>query len=264
MFFPKDIASIKKVYKYILDNNIPYFLIGSGTNLLINERYFDQIFINLKDINIFHKLSSNKYLIASGCKSAKVALELSKNGYTGIEFLSVIPGSIGGAIYMNAGAYSSDISKIISHVLILDEYANLKLIDKEECAFGYRSSIFQKEKWIILGAIVTLRKSKYKDSPLSKIRYYASNKRNTQPLDRKNAGSTFKNTNDLNAWQIVDILGYRGKKLGGANVSKKHTNFIINDNNATFSDIYNLSKQIQFDAKRVLDINLEYEWEILK
>lgn len=264
MFFPKDIDSVKKVYRYILNNNLSYFIIGNGTNLLINERYFNQVFINLKNIKTFHKLNSNHFFIGAGCTGSKIALELSKKGYSGLEFLGVIPGTIGGAIYMNAGAYSFDVSKVTDYVLILNEKAELKLINKNNCMFGYRSSIFQKQKSIILGIIVNVRKTKYKDAPYSKIKYYASNKKNTQPLDKKNAGSTFKNSDSVNAWQVIDKLGYRGKSLGGAKVSNKHANFIVNNDQATFNDIYTLTKQIQKDAKEILNIDLEYEWEILK
>lgn len=264
MYFPKDIASLRRVYKYIIDNDIMYFIIGNGTNVLINERYFNQVFINLKNIDIFEKINDSKYLISSGKTSSKVAYELSKKGYTGLEFLSVIPGSIGGAIYMNAGAYNKEMIDIIEYVLFINEKAELVLMNKDECLFNYRTSVFQKMQGIIVGVIINIKKSKYKEAPIQKIREYVSNKKENQPLGQNNAGSTFKNLPNVNAWQIVDKLGYRGKTYGGAKVSNKHTNFIINNNGATFDDIYNLTMEIKEKAKEVLDIDLECEWKIIK
>lgn len=264
MYFPKDIYSLRKVYKYILDNKIDYFVIGNGTNLIINDRYFDQVFINLKDLNNTYFLNNNNVLVLSGKSLPTFSLEVAKRKYTKAEFLSVIPGSIGGAIYMNAGAFNQEISDIIESVLILDEEGKLCLISKEDCLFNYRTSIFKERGTIILGGIFKLKKVSSKEETINKIRFYRSSKKDVQPLNVKSAGSTFKNTNNIKAWEIIDNLGYRGKTKGGAKVNEKHTNFLVNHNHASFNDIYELMNEITSKAKEVYDINLECEWEILK
>lgn len=264
MFFPKDIMSLRTFYKEIKQRNIAFYIIGKGTNLLINERFFNSVFINLSLINRIGKISKTRYYIPSGITASKAALTLAQKGLTKCEFLSVIPGSIGGAIYMNAGAYSYSISDIIEYVVYLDFDNDLQLIKKEDCFFKYRSSCFKNRNGIIIGAIVNLQQSRSLKAPLEKIKYYVSCKKETQPLNKKSAGSTFKNNDTIYAWKVIDKLGYRGKKLGGAKISEKHTNFIINDSNATFNDIYELMMLIKDEAKNKLDVMLECEWEILK
>lgn len=264
MYFPKDIHSLRLVYRYLIDNKIEYFIIGRGTNLVINDCYFDKVFINLKELNKCTSLRENKVLILSGCSSSKVAYELAKKSYVGAEFLSVIPGSIGGAIYMNAGSYNKQVSDIVDSVIVLNESGNLELVKKEECQFSYRTSIFKKKNYIIIGCILKLTKINSKEKAFEKIKQYVSNKRNTQPLNTKNAGSTFVNPENIQAWEVVDKLGFRGKVNGGAKVSEKHTNFLINHNHATFQDIYDLMIDITINAKEKYNIDLECEWNILK
>ena len=263
MFFPKDIYSLRLVHQYIIANKIDYFVIGKGTNLVINDCHFNKIFINLKELNKISYLKNNKLLILSGCVSSKVSLKLAREGYSGAEFLSVIPGSIGGAVYMNAGAYGKQVEDIIDKVIVLDNLSNIKLIGKNECGFKYRNSIFKEKQMIILGTIIQLSKTT-KDKPLEKIKYYVSNKRNNQPLNARSAGSAFLNPKEMKAWEVVDKLGFRGKVNGGAKVSEKHTNFLLNQNQASFNDIYDLMLEITLKAKEKYNIDLECEWEILK
>lgn len=264
MYFPKDIYSLRKIYKYIIKHKLEYFVIGKGTNLVINESYFNQVFINLKHLNDYFYLKDDKVLILSGNISSKIAYHLASLGYSGCEFLSVIPGTIGGAIYMNAGAYDSQMSDIIDSVLVIDNTGHLKLIKNSDCEFSYRKSIFKIQKFIILGATLKLIKVDSKEIPLEKIRHYVSSKKDNQPLNAKSAGSAFLNPNGIQAWKLIDQMGYRGKCIGGAKVSEKHTNFLINHNHASFSDIYNLMLDITYHAKEKYDVDLECEWEILK
>lgn len=264
MYFPKDIKSLIEVYKYITFNHIDYYIIGNGTNLLINERYFETVFINLKQINAFYQISERLFFLTSGASAIKIALDISKKGYTGLEFLSVIPGTIGGLIYMNASAYEKDMSNIVESVLYLSEDGDLNIILNQDIDFKYRYSKFQNQKGIILGCIVKVEKANYNKTPISKIKSYMENKKNTQPIGKKNAGSTFKNMNTLSAWKIIDDLGYRGKIVGGAMVSKKHANFIINYNNASFSDVKMLIDEIKEKSLKEYKIKLECEWQILE
>lgn len=264
MYFPKNISSLVRVYKYLTEKNINYFVIGNGTNLLISEKYFDSVFINLKNINKFHQMNKDTFYISAGANASKVSKEISKLGYTGLEFCSVIPGTIGGLIYMNASAYGKNIESVVEYVVYLTEDAKLKLIQNKNINFNYRYTIFQKQKGIILGCIVKVQMANFKDSPMSKIKSYVENKKNSQPIGQKNAGSTFKNNENKSAWKVIDELGFRGKSYGGAMVSKKHANFIINYNNATFDDVKKLISDIKQKAKEELNTELECEWQILE
>ena len=177
MFFPKDIYSLRLVHQYIIANKIDYFVIGKGTNLVINDCHFNKIFINLKELNKISYLKNNKLLILSGCVSSKVSLKLARDGYSGAEFLSVIPGSIGGAVYMNAGAYGKQVEDIIDKVIVLDNLSNIKLIGKNECGFKY-----------YLGNLLKL--SKFKDSSatiIGKIMHEIVDKCNNDNFDFERA-----------------------------------------------------------------------------
>ena len=264
MYFPNSISSLIKVYKYLINKKIDYYVIGNGTNLLINERYFNLVFINLKNINNYHKLNNGMYYLSSGVSASKASKEISKLGIGGIEFLSVIPGSIGGLIYMNASAYGKDMASIIDYVIYLTEDAKIKLIRNKDIDFKYRYTIFQKQKGIILGCVVKLSNTKYKTSPISKIKSYLENKKSSQPIGQKNAGSTFKNHPDASAWKLIDDIGYRGKILGGAMDSIKHANFIINYDNASFNDVKSLIEEIKEKIKKEKNIDLECEWQIIE
>lgn len=263
MYFPNKISSLVKVYRYLIDNNIDFYVIGNGTNLLINERYFDNVFINLKYLNNYHKMGNGIYYLSAGASASKVSKEISKLGYTGLEFLSVIPGTIGGVIYMNASSYDMDMSSIVEYVAYLSK-EGIKLISNKDIDFKYRYSRFQKENGIILGCIIKIKKANFEDAPLSKIKSYFENKKNSQPIGQKNAGSTFKNNENMSTWKLIDKIGYRGKISGGAMVSKKHANFIINYNNASFYDIKKLIDEIKEVTKDKLNIDLECEWQIIE
>ena len=256
--------SLRLFIKKLKEENLAYYVIGKGTNLLINDRYFKEVFISLKDINKICKINEKMFFIPAGINSSKASFMLSEKGYTNAEFLSVIPGTIGGAIYMNAGAYNSSISDIIKNVLYLDPLDDLILLKKEDCKFGYRTSVFSKRHGIILGAIIEVENARFKSAPLEKIRTLVEKKKESQPISTKCAGSTFKNPKDMSSWEIVERLGFKGMNIKDAYVSNKHANFIINNGNATFDDIYTLIKNIKAKAKEKLNIDLEYEWKILE
>lgn len=264
LYKPFTLDDLYIAYRYIVEENIPYYIIGNGSNILASDSSFDMVVITLKELNKITKISNNKFMVGSGTLTNKFAFELAKQGYTKQEFLCVIPGTIGGAIYMNAGAYNNSMEDIVYDVTYLTEKGKLITINKDELNFKYRSSIFKEMKGIIVCATIELNNAFIKEMPLEKIATYKKNKKETQPINVLSAGSTFKNAKDKKAWEILELLGYRGYEYNNVMVSSHHTNYIINKGNATFNDMIELINKIKEDAKEKLNIILECEWEIVK
>ena len=270
MYIPDDIETLTLSVKYLINQKIKYFIIGAGTNLLVNDKDYNIVVISLKKIKRYYLLEEDneyKYIYAeSGLRGMILSKYLMDKEISGAEFLSVIPGTIGGLIYMNAGAYKKCMSDIIYSVTYINEVGNIiTKINCDNCFdFKYRSSNFKKKNYIILSVIIKLPKLN-NDIEVSKslVNQYITRKKNTQPIGEKNAGSTFKNLDNMFTWEIIDKLGFRGYSVGDAVVSNKHANFIINRNNATFNDMISLISKIKNDALIKYNINLECEWEIL-
>lgn len=271
LYIPLDLESLTICLKYLNENNIRYYILGYGTNILVNDIYFEMVLISLKkfnDFNLFDETLTDYYFyVESGVSATSFARYLVNKNISGVEFLGVIPGSIGGLTYMNAGAYKKSISDIIYSVTYFDElgYLQTALNKDDYFKFTYRGSIFKNTKMVIVSIVIKIPKQISSECPIIKFNRYLKQKQLDQPLNSYNAGSTFKNNNEnYYAWQIVDKLGYRGKKIGDAMVSNKHANFIINNGNAKFLDMITLIQMIRYDAKSKLGINLECEWEILQ
>lgn len=244
--------------------NIPFYTIGRGSNILFSDKPFHGAIINLdRSLNDFYFEPDGTLVCQAGCSIINISVEAMKKNLTGLEWSSGIPGSVGGALYMNAGAYRSDMSHVVQDVLTLRD-GRIEWIDQDELDFGYRHSVFQKHKdWVILGARLQLHPG---DS--EEIRDLMNSRRqrrmNTQPLDKPCAGSVFRNPESIPAWKLIDQMGYRGYQIGGARVSDKHSNFIVNENNtATASDIRDLIQMIRQEAKEKYDISLITEVEQL-
>ena len=236
IFLPSSVANLTKAIKHLKDNNIKFKVIGNGSNLIFSSKRYKGVLIKLDNINDI-VIKDNEVYVEAGYKTVKIANKLSREGYTGLEFATGIPGTIGGAVFMNAGAYNSDFKSIIKSVTYLDENYNIKTLNNEDLEFEYRSSIFKKErKQIILSTTLLLDK----DDPKKIIEVVESRKKRrieSQPLDYPSAGSVFRNP--------------------------KHANFIINAGNATGEDIKELIEYIQSKVKENYNIDLILEQELV-
>lgn len=259
--FPKDILCLKELLKLIKEYRIEYKVIGNGSNLLFSSKEYDGIIIILSNLN---KISINKnHLICeSGASSIIAAMKASNSGLSGLEFLTGIPGSIGGAVYMNAGAYGSDIRSVINSIKVLDNNLEIVTLTKDMLDFSYRKSILQDKDYICLEAIFDL-KSTNKDIILNKINEYKIKRRNSQPLEYPSAGSVFRNPINNYAGKLIEETDLKGMKIGGAEVSMKHANFIINKDNATPEDIYNLINLVHRKVLEKHNIDLKIEQEFV-
>lgn len=262
LYLPKSLDDLVVAYRYLLQNKIPYLVIGKGSNILASDRDFMMVVISLKKLTKIIKLTTNLFLVESGISCFKLANFMVNNGYK-VEFLSVIPGSLGGAIYMNAGAYQEEIANIIKEVTYLDESGKLITLFNHDLNFSYRYSIFKEKKGLIVSALIRVDLSNEPHLLKENVLKMWEIKKQTQPLKMLSAGSTFKNGKDYKAWELIADVGYRGYQYNDALVSKMHTNYLINKGKASFLDMITLIKMIQKDVKEKYKIDLECEWEII-
>lgn len=258
--YPRNIIELGETMKTIKEFNVPYKVLGKGSNILCSDANYDGVVIRLDRTFDDLYFDDDLCTVQAGLSIITVAYEAMKRGLAGLEFASGIPGSVGGVTYMNAGAYKSNMANVIEEVLI---YRNdvFEWLSNEECGFSYRHSIFHEHPdWIIIAAKIRLQKGNE-----AEIRELMDNRRErrlqTQPLEFPSAGSIFKNPEDKFAWEIIEELGYRGKWNGGAFVSDKHANFIVNAKNASATEFYELVCAIQKEAKEKLNRELVMEVE---
>lgn len=237
-----------------------YFIIGNGTNTLLSDQYLDIDFISLKKLKNIRVIGENKINVEAGLDFGVLMNFLAKNDFSGIEELSGIPGTVGGLIYMNGGAHGREIFDCIESVEILDELGNIRFIDKKDLKFGYRYTEIKDKPWVILSANFIFKKGFNKEL----VNTLREKRIKSQPLDMPNLGSTFKNPEGNFSAKLISEAGLQGLKIGGAEVSLKHSNFIVNDGTATFDDVINTIKKVQETIKEKYNINLEREIIIVK
>ena len=260
--YPNNINNLKQLLKLIHKHNIKYFILGKGSNTLFSDKEFNGVIIKLDKLNNF-KIKQTEIYVESGMILSKLVQASVKNELTGLEFAIGIPGTIGGAIYMNAGAYGNNMSNIVKSVIVLNEKFQIKEIPLEKLKFDYRYSIFQDNKNLIcVAANIKLEHGNH-DEIASKIKENLLKRKNSQPLEYPSAGSVFRNPEGNYAGKIIEELGLKGKNIGGAEISTKHANFIINKNNASSSDILNLIKLVQKEVKDKYKIDLKLEQQLV-
>lgn len=208
------------------------------------------------------KIENEEVTVDSGVKNAVLANKLLDKDLTGFEFASGIPGTIGGAIKMNAGAYGSEMKDIVQDVTYMDYNGNIYKLSNEQCKFDYRNSIFKKNKYVILNTKLKLTKGKKEDIQ-NKMMELANQRKEKQPLDYPSAGSTFKRGEDFITAKLIDECGLKGCCIGGAEVSEKHAGFIINKDNATSKDILELIEYVKKKVYEKTGKKIELEIEII-
>ncbi|MBQ1496462.1 MAG: UDP-N-acetylmuramate dehydrogenase [Bacilli bacterium] len=259
---PSSIDKLIILLKYIKNNNIKYKIIGNGSNVIFSSKNYDGIIISLSKIDDLI-IEGNHVKVGAGHLLVKLSNICASKGLTGLEFASGIPGNVGGAIYMNAGAYKSDMSNVLKTVTYLDDELNLVTLKKEELDFSYRHSVFQENNFVILEATLELQEGN-KEEIMNLINDRRKRRMESQPLEYPSAGSVFRNPSDtIFSGKLIEDLGLKGYQIGGAKVSEKHANFIINYDNATAEDIVNLINLIKEKVKKEYDIDLKVEQEIV-
>ena len=240
----QNVDELIEVIKYCRKHRIQLFVIGRGSNLLFSDKSFEGIIISLEDMNQYH-VNGSEVTAQCGVTMIKLAYDCAKIGLSGFEFMGGIPGNIGGGIFMNAGAYKSCLSEVVKSVKVLDERLKVVELSKDEMEFSYRHSIIQDHpKWIVLEATFELENKSVEEinETLDKRK---ERRMSTQPWNKPSAGSVFRNPEGSSAWKYIDDAGLRGYEIGGAQVSPKHSNFIVNNGYASAKDIYDLIFYVQ-------------------
>ena len=262
MVFPQSIAEIQQLVRVCRQERIPFIVLGLGSNVLFPDRGFRGVVIKLGQALKGWHISGNEIIAEAGIRLAYLSKKAAANSLSGLEFAEGIPGSVGGAVIMNAGAYNGEMSQILSSVSALDRQGDLHTFQLEEMAFSYRSSIFQSGEWIVVSALMKLSSGK-RDEIEARMREFARLRREKQPLDMPSAGSTFKRPSGVYVGPLLEKMGLTGFKIGDAQVSTKHAGFIVNCGQATAQDILDLIKHIQQRALAEHNIRLEPEVRII-
>lgn len=254
----KNINELKEILKYVKEDKIPLFIIGNGSNLLVKDNGVKGIVLKL-DFDDY-KVEDDVITVQAGMAVSRLSRKALENNLSGLEFLCGIPGTIGGAIKMNAGAYGSEMKDVVIESTYIDKDGKIYTINNEEHKFDYRKSIFSKNDWIVLETKVKLTKSTNEEI-ISKMNEFTKSRIEKQPTNYPSAGSTFKRGNGFITAKLIDDAGLKGYKIGGAMISDKHAGFIVNTGNATAKDILQLIDIIK--EKLIKEFNVEVELEIL-
>ena len=265
---PKDALEVKKIVALARDEKVPYYILGNGTNMLISDDGFRGIIISLKEMDNSIQVTplndgeSYSVLTSAGCTLARLSNEAASKGLAGLEFAAGIPGSVGGAVVMNAGAYGGEIKDVFEWADILDENGDIIRLKNDELKFGYRKSIIQEKQYIVLAVSFILKKGDEKTIK-AEIRELNERRRDKQPLEYPSAGSTFKRPEGLFAGKLIEDTGLKGFSVGDAAVSEKHCGFVINKGKATSADIYELISQVIEKVYDKTGVVLEPEIKLL-
>ena len=262
LVYPKDTESLIKLLKFLNDNDIKYKIIGYRSNLIFTK-YYDGILIKLDEFNNL-KIEDNLVTVGAGYSLIKLSYKVANLGLSGLEFASGIPGTVGGAIYMNAGAYKSDMGYIVKDILVLTPDYHVITMNNKEIDFHYRTSFLMKNSGFICLEVTLKLDKKEKNEILEIMEDRKQRRLETQPLEYPSAGSVFRNPENDYAGRLIEAIGYKGKSVNGAKVSEKHANFIINTGKATGKDIKKLIFEIKEKVKKEYGIDLKIEQEIVE
>ena len=263
VWLPDDILFLKK-------SDIKYIVIGNGSNILVSDEGFRGVVVELGDgFSDYEFLqdsqdNSDEVLVkaSAGMKLTRLGNQLAANGIAGFEFATGIPGCIGGAVRMNAGAYGGEMKDVLVEATVLDTEGNVRTLKNEELELGYRHSIVKEKNYIVLEAVIELKKGSA-DSIKAVMDDLKEKRVSKQPLDRPSAGSTFKRPEGHFAGKLIMDAGLRGFQVGGAQVSEKHCGFVVNAGGATAEDVLNLVKAVQKKVQDEFGILLETEIKFL-
>ncbi len=256
---------LKELLEFANKEKIETTIIGNGSNILVTDKGIRGIVIlnRIENIKIERKKDNIEIVVGSGTKMSKLAHILLKEEIEGFEELSGIPGTVGGAIFMNAGAHGKEIKDIVKTVKCIDYECNKYEFLQEQLEFGYRTSKFKNKKYIITEITLVLKKGK-KEEIKGKMDAYKQYRIEKQPIEYPSAGSTFKRGEDFITAKLIDDAGLKGYEIGGAKVSTKHCGFIINTGEATAEDVLKLTEHIKKEIKIKFNKDIELEIEIIK
>lgn len=255
---PKNIEEVKGVIALCKEKEVPFYILGNGSNLLVSDDGFRGVIIQLYK-NMSHiEVEGNAIRAQVGALLSKIAAEALQNGLTGFEFASGIPGTLGGAVVMNAGAYGGEMKDVLTEVTALTQDGEVKVLKKEELDLGYRTSVVGKKGYIAFEAVVELQKGN-PDEIKATMDDLKERRTTKQPLEYPSAGSTFKRPEGYFAGKLIQDTGLRGFSVGGAQISEKHCGFVINKDHATAKDVAELMREVSDRVEAKFGVPLEPE-----
>ena len=258
LLFPRNVNEIKEIVKFFFDAKMKYYVLGNGSNLLVSDDGINDPVIclgkNFSSVDIFEDCITAR----AGAFLSSIAKKAADASLTGFEFAAGIPGTLGGALIMNAGAYGGEMKDVVEAVSFIDPCGEEHIITGEEMEFSYRSSVLANMDCIITGATIKLKKGNKKDIE-ARMSELNTKRREKQPLEYPSAGSTFKRCEGHYTAQMIDQAGLKGYTVGGAQVSEKHAGFVINKNNASSKDVKELVKIIKKNIKEKFDVDIQEE-----
>ena len=247
-----------KVQKYLSQVGVPFFVLGNGSNLLVSDAGFRGVILQIGSKMNRVTVEGNVIVAQAGASMAQIARTAMEHELTGMEFASGIPGTIGGGVVMNAGAYGGELSQIVTQVNVVNSEGGIMELDNETMEFGYRTSTIRNNPFTVTEVILRLEKGDRRQIR-ERMEELAAKRREKQPLEYPSAGSTFKRPAGHYAGQLIMEAGLRGFQCGGAKVSDKHCGFVINTGNATAEDVRKLIREVQARVKNQFNVDLETE-----
>ena len=259
---PKDEEALKRLLELINTEKINYYVIGNGSNMLVSDKGYKGIIISMLKFT-FPSLIENESITISAGKTLKELTELAcENSLSGLEFAYGIPGSVGGAVFMNAGAYDKEIKEVLDKVKVMDKEGKILSLNAGELDLSYRYSNIEEKGYIVLEAKFNLKKAD-KATIWEKMQELMARRIDKQPLNFPSAGSTFKRPEGYFAGKLIDDAGLKGYSIGGAKVSDKHCGFIVNAGKASADEVYSLIAYVRLKVKEKFDVQLEPEIRVL-
>lgn len=259
---PVSVEEVTGILHICREEGLPYFILGNGSNLLVSDQGFHgvviQIYKNMNSVSI----AGNQVTAQAGALLSTVAKKAAEAGLTGMEFASGIPGTLGGAAVMNAGAYGGEMKDILESVTILTTEGEIRKLEASELQLGYRTSVIKEKGYLVLEAVLSLEHGE-KESIQSRMNELKEQRVTKQPLEYASAGSTFKRPEGYFAGKLIEDAGLRGYRVGGAQVSEKHCGFVINTGEATAADVAQLIRDVQNQVYEKFQVKLEPEVKFL-
>ena len=259
--FPKTLAELKELLAAAREDQLPITVIGNASNLIIRDKGIKGLVVILTEMNEI-TVEGDKVVAQAGAKIIDTSFAAGNSGLSGLEFAAGIPGSVGGAVFMNAGAYDGEMSHVVSRVRVVDRKGSVRTYEAPDFGFSYRQSRFQKSQEFVVEVEMTLRSGK-SDEIQAKMDDLMNRRRSKQPLEMHSAGSTFKRPPGYFAGTLIDQTGLKGLSCGDAQVSVKHAGFVVNTGHASARDVLNVIHEVQARVEQAHGVHLEPEVRII-
>jgi UDP-N-acetylmuramate dehydrogenase len=257
MIFPKDEEALARAAAFLRERSVPWRVLGGGTNLLVHDEGIEDVVLNVRELEETLCARDTRPEASAGWRMSKLAHTFAEKNLTGFEFAVGIPGSLGGAVCMNAGAFGRETKDVVESVYTLGREGSPHWLERGECDFGYRTSRFRRSREVVLRARFSLERGE-REAVLATMREHQENRNRTQPVASQCAGCIFQNPPGDSAGRIIDALGLKGRRVGGASVSALHANYIISDG-ATAQDILSLVETIKCTVREKQGVVLQEE-----